>query len=284
VRIAALALWLLLAFPVLAIDDCSAELAALHALYDLRSLVVDTDASSYEISSRINEHLETLRDPLPEGGYRWVRFVRPKSGSGPVVKREHLIEAVHGSEELESFEAAADHVYSVRVAVPRKRSLLSANKEAYVDTLKIRYLVDGEEESMEKAINQWIKPDTSKTFDLGVIADRVDTVAEVATRAASVRQSLVEVQFIQAVAQDDPESPYADAVSLLKKIQYDATPRAIDDEIARLEYQAFGRSSTVPLAQIAVALRDAERLIASDDEEEREKGRKLFKDTLRLLH
>jgi hypothetical protein len=258
-------------------------MSALHALYDLRSMIVDSDASSYEVSSRIEEHLETLREPLPDGGYRWVRFVRPKSGSGPVLKREHLIEAVHGNEAFESFEAASDHVYSLKVAVPRKRSLLNANREAYVGTLKIRYWVDGEEKSMTRTINQWIKPDTSKTFDIGAIADRVETEVEVATRPASVRQSLVEVQFTQAVAQDDPESPHAEAVARLKKVLYDATPETIDDEIASLESQIFGSSSRVPLTQIAVALREADRLMASDDEEEQERGRKLLHDTLRLL-
>ena len=278
-----LAVCIALAAPLSAIDDCAPEITTLQVFYDIRSMIIDGGASSYEISSRIEEHLETLREPLPEGGYRWVRFVKPKSGSGPVIKREHLIEAVQGEEAFDSFEAASDHVYAVKIAVPRKRSLLHSNKEAYVGTLKVRYWVDGEAKSMTRDLKQWLKPDTSKSFDIGVIADRAEAEVEAATRARNVRESLVELHFVQAVAQDDPGNPHADAVSRLKKLKNDPTPKAIDDEIARLESEAFGSSYTAPLTQIAVSLREADDLMSSDDEEERERGRTLLDETLKLL-
>jgi hypothetical protein len=268
---------LAVALSAAAVDDCAPEMAALHAFYDLRSLVVDRDASTYEISSQIDEHLDNLRGPLPDGGYEWVRFVRPKSGTGPVIKREHLI----AGSEPESFEGTADHVYSVKIVVPRKRSLLKGNKEAWVGEVAVRYWVDGEEEITTKKVNQWMKPDTSKSYDLGVIADRAEAVAEVSTRTAN--ESLAEIHFVQAVAQDDPESPHADTVERLKKLAGDITPRAIDEEIAKLEYQIFGRREAVPVAQIVVALREADELIRSDKEEEQEEGRKLLRETMRLL-
>jgi hypothetical protein len=279
----AVMLCLAAALPVLAIDECAGETAALHALYDLRALIIGQSASPYTLGSRLEEHLETLRVPLSGGGYRWVRFVRPKSGSGPVVKREHLIQAVQGSEDPSQFEASADHVYAVKMVVPRKRSLMNANNDAYVGTVRVRYWTEGQERVLEKRVNQWLKPDNSRTWDLDLIADRAEATAEVATKSGTVRQSLAELHFVQAVAQDDPASPFASAVDRLKKLQSDLNPRTIDEEIARLEYQLFGRASTVPLAQVTVALRQAEELMGSKDEKEQEKGRKLLRDTMRLL-
>jgi len=272
----------ILLFPLPAVAQECPELVALRALYGIRELMMGPYASSYEIGNWIDQQLNELRDPLPTGGYRWVRFVRP-SGDAPVVKREHLISSDFASGERDTFEAEADHPFAVRVAVPRKRTLLKGNKEAYIGTVRIRYVKDGQEKVMEKRINEWLAPDTSRSFDLGLIADRADVAAETATRSGSLKDSLVEIHFRQAVAQDDSENPNYETVAALKRIRTSPDPVTLDLEIARLERRLFPGIDVIPFTTMGVRLREAEKLMVSEKEEEREKGRKMLAEVVRSL-
>lgn len=281
-RVARLMVVLSLVLPSLAIAQECPELAALRALYGIRQLMMEPYATSYSVTQWIDEQLDQLRDPLPSGGYRWVRFVKP-TGDAPVVKREHLVNADYARGNLDTFEAAADHPFAVRIVVPRKRSLLKPNKETYVGKVTIRYQKDGEEKVMEKQLNEWLAPDTSRSFDLGVIADRAEVTAETAARAANVKETLVEVHFRQAVAQDDPENPNYEAITSLKRIRSSADPLTIDFEIGKLERRLFPGIDVIPFTVIGVRLREAEKLVKSDTEEDREKGKKMLAEVVRSL-
>lgn len=269
------------AIPATAQDGCSGDVIALQALYDVRNSML-RGVDSYRITERIEEHMDYLRQPLPGGGYEWVRWVRP-SGDGPVVKQEHMVNAEYDADELETFEGSANAPFVVRVVVPRKRSLLKANNEVFVETLTVHYWVEGGEEVLEKEIGQWLKPDTWKSFDLGVIADRATASATVGARAANLGEALVEIHFRQAVAQDDPSGPNYAAIQSLKKLAGYLDARTLDDEIARLEARLFGVSTSFPLTVIVERLREADTLSRSKKTEEQEKGKKLLDDTLSML-
>lgn len=268
--------------PVLVRAQECPELAALRALYGIRQLLMEPYATSYSVDQWIDQQLDQLRDPLPSGGYRWVRFVKP-TGEAPVVKREHLVSADYARGNPDSFEAEADHPFAVRIVVPRKRSLLKANKEAYVGAVRIRYQKDGEEKVMDKQVNEWLAPDTSRSFDLGMIADRAEVAAETATRSGSVKESLVEIHFRQAVAQDDAENPNYEAVTSLKRIRSSADPLTVDFEIGKLERRLFPGIDVIPFTIIGVRLREAEKLVRSETEEDREKGKKMLAEVVKNL-
>lgn len=258
------------------INDCSSEVAALRALYELRQMMFHPGVSSYSLSSRADDYIEELRDPLPGGGYRWVRYVRP-SGEGPVTKREHSVATEYGEDSFDTFEASANHPYAVRVVVPRKRSLMKANKEVWVGDVEIRYWVDGEEERMTKSIGQWMSPDTSRTFDLGVIADRAEATVESSARDAKKKESLVEIHFRQAVAEDNPDNPGYEAIRSLQRLAGSSfDPVTMDYEIARFERRLFGAPTSAPLAMLFGKIQQAEKLLASEKPEDQEKGRKLL--------
>ena len=277
------ALLVFLAVPLFAAHECEADLSALRALYAVRYAMLSSH-SEYAVQSEIDDQIDLLREPFPEGGFRWIEYVRPL-GEGPVAKREHLVASVQGSDDPDFFEAAADHPYAVRVAVPRKRSLTRANKEAYVGTLVVRYWVDGDEREMEKRIDQWFAPDTSKTFDLGVIADRAEASLEASTREKNRKESLVEIHFRQAVARDNPDNPNYSLIETLKKMraQSDLPPAAIDYEIAKLEKLLFPDMETIPLAAFITRLRQAEAFIRSENPEEQEKGKKALAEIVRMV-
>jgi hypothetical protein len=257
-------------------DECSSDVTALRALYDLRGLMFRPYTSSYDLDTRAERYIEELRDPLPGGGYRWVHWVRP-SGDGPVVKREHTVGAEHESGDPDVFEASGNHPFAVKVVVPRKRSLTRSNKELWVGDVDIRYWVDGREKRMTKTIDQWLAPDTSRSFDLNAIADRAEVTVETSTRNASKKESLVEVHFRQAVAEDDPDNPGYEAIGSLRRLATNSfDPISLDYEIARFERRLFGTPMSAPISVIFRKLQEAEKLLKSEKEEDHEKGRKLL--------
>src|SRR5688500_5792724 len=130
----------LLAPAVAAADECD-DLATLRALYEVRDLMFHPFVSSWDVSRRIDDQMNRLREPLPTGGYRWVDWMRP-AGDGPVVTREHLVRTDFRSGGTETFAADSSVPFSVRVVVPRKRSLVRGNKEAWIGQVAVRYWKD----------------------------------------------------------------------------------------------------------------------------------------------
>lgn len=265
----------------LAADDC-AELEALRALYEVRQIMLHPYFGSWDVSSRIDAHLNQLREPLPDGGYRWVRWVRP-AGEGPVVKKEHLARSNRRAGEQEEFEASAEKAFAVRIVVPRKRSLVRGNNEVWVGGVEIRTWVDGEMQTESKRVDQWLKPDTQRTFDLGGIVDRAEAAVETGTNPSTLGEALVEVHFRQAVAQDDPANPNREGIEALKRLAASPDPVTLDLEIARLEGRLFPGIAVTPFTTIVARLREAETLLASEKEEEREKGKKALGEVMKSL-
>ncbi len=246
----------LAAVPLLA-DDCS-TMTQLATLYELRNVAM---RHSYDVDSWIDKRIDYLREPV-DGGYRWVRWVRPSNGD-PVDKHLHKTQAVHGSGS-DSFEASGSHAYGVRVVVPAKQSLFGRNNPVYVGTVRISY--NGRTKT--ERIDQWMNPDTSRTIGLGVIADRVEASLDASTASKDVNQALVEIHFRQAQLEDDPANPAYRTIQSLRHVRGSWSSNVIDDEIAVAERDAFGTTESLPLMSIAHDLRRAEELMRSKKEED----------------
>lgn len=253
----------LVAVPIKA-DDCT----LLRELYAVRATALK---SSYDVSGHIDRRLDVLRDG-------WVRWVRP-AGEGPFDKKLHRTKAARSAPD--SFEASGEHAYAVRVAVPAKRTVFYGNNPVYVGTVEIRYNADGKTKTINQKIDAVMQPDTSRTIDLPVIADRVDVRLTSGTDKPG--ESLVEVHFKQAVAEDDPANPEYAAVRALQRIRSSSDPRSIDDEIADAERKIWPDSYPLPLTEIIADLRRADDLIHSKKDEDQERGNKLLRETLRRL-
>lgn len=279
------AVLLLVAAPLHAITPLDEECAAyrhLGALYELRSLLLTRGVESYQIDRFFDERIEALREPLGEGEFRWVRWVIP-SGDGPVEKDGHAVTAVHDRGDPDRFEDSSSHVFAVRIVVPRKRSLLNANNPVYVGDVVVRATTDGRTRTIEKPVNAWMNPDTSRTIDLGGIADHVDVTYEAATSARHSKEAHVEVHFRQAVAEDDPANPSFGTIQALNRIRSRVTPVTVDSEIAALERTLFPAADSLPLLTIINDFRLADELMRSKKEEEQVKGEKLLRETIRRL-
>ncbi|HVS30845.1 MAG TPA: hypothetical protein VMS98_05265 [Thermoanaerobaculia bacterium] len=273
----------LIASPAFALDssECSGTLNHLAALYEIRSLMMKSYTSSYDVQRLADRRMEALREPLPEGGYRWVQWVRP-GGDGPFVKESVSVAAEQGSG-VDNIEADGSQVYAVRVVVPRKRSLLHANKPVYVGTVRIAYENDGRTRERSETINQWMNPDTTRTIDLGTIASRVQVSLGASTARRNRREAVVEIHLRQAVAQDDPANPSYSAIRALQRVRESPDAATVDGEIAAIERSVFPGSGSLELLTIVGDLRRADEWMSSEKPEEQEKGTKLLKETLRRL-
>lgn len=268
------------AAPLFAATDSCAPLAQLGALYELRSFMI-RHTSSYDVDTFIDHQLEALREPLAGGGYRWVRWARP-SGDPEYDKKGHETAATYGSDS-DNFEASGNHSYAVRIAVPQKKSLFSGNNAVYVGTVHIRYEANGRQRSKDEAINRWMNPDTARTIDLGTIADHVDVSLDASTHPRDVKNALVEIHILKAVAEDDPANPSYDAIQSLKNVRGSYDRDAIDDEIARVEAAVYPGSEPLPVYSVVRQLRHANELMHSNKEEDQKKGERLFHEAIRKL-
>jgi hypothetical protein len=271
----------LIAFPVLA-AECD-DLSHLGALYEVRSLMMHRSTSSSDVQSFIDRRIDELREPIPDGGYRWVRYVRP-SGDGPTDKHVHSVRSVHDTEDPDSFEATGHHAYAVRIVVPSKRSLFKGNNPVFVGDVRVE---TNNGRSRPRAdvirINRWMKPDTAQTFDLQGIYDTVIATAPVSVDARDRNEAVAEIHFVQAVAQDDPANPAYPTIKALGRIREYPDPATVDSEIAALENTVFPGVESVPLLTILHDLRRADELIRSEKADDQEKGNRLLKETLRRL-
>jgi hypothetical protein len=268
---------LLIPLPALAIEtaDCAAA-TQLAAFYELRSLMLKPYTSSYDVDNFIDRKLDELREPLSGGGFRWVHWVRP-SRDPEYDKHGHNVVAVEGSG-TDHFEASGDHAFAARIAVPSKRSLFNGNNPVYVGTVHVRYNVNGRERMKDEPINHWMNPDTSRTIDLGTIADHVDVSLDSSTAQGNAKSALVEIHLLRAVAEDDPGNPNYPAITALMRVRGSFDRDVIDDEIAKLE-----PAGSIPLYRLVRELRHADELMRSNKQDDKDKGEKLLKETLRRL-
>ena len=257
---------LLFALPVLAID--TGECSRLSALYEIRSLMMKRYSSSYEVGQVIDRRVAEMR----RGYIVWVR----RDSQAPTDKKVHKL---RGGGATDRFESESEHAFAVRVVVPSKRSLFNGNNPVSVGGVTITYTVDGRMKTRTERIDTTMNPDTSRTFDLGVIAEHVQVAVDVDSRAEAV----VETHYRQAVAEDDPANPQYATIQSLRRLGSSPDARVIDDEIATVERSLFPSSDPLPVLSIIQDLRRAEELIRSKKTEEQEKGDKLLKETLRRL-
>src|SRR5260221_675229 len=245
-----------IALPIFAADpadDCR-DARALGALYQVRSLMMRPYASSYDVDRFIDRKLDELREPTGDGGYRWVRWAIP-GGDAPFQKDGHLTAAVHDRGDSDHFEASSQHVFAVRIAVPGKRSLFNGNNRVFVGSVHVTYDGDGRSRTKDERIDQWMNPDTSRTIDLGGrVADRVRASLDAGADDKHVKESLVEIHFLQAVAEDDPANPNYPTVQVLQPLRHSSAGE-IDDAIAAMERTLYPPSEPLPLLSIVSDLR-----------------------------
>jgi hypothetical protein len=272
----------LFTMPAAASEDCR-DLEALDALYGVRGLLI-RGAPSWSITSEIDDRIRALREPLAEGGFRWVRLVRPPAGQGPSSRKGYFVKSASETAP-DLFESEGASAWAVSVVVPRKRSLLRANNESWVGDATITCTIDGRSETRRESIRRWMKPDTTHTVDLGgSIAQECRVRVETATKPAFTNnQALVEIHIRQAVEQDDPANPNHETIRMLDRVRTSANPETLDYEIARLERRLFPSLDIYPFTRLLHETREARRLLRSEKEDDRDKGAKMLDEVVKEI-
>ena len=262
--------------PLLALDrECESNLAHLGTLHQLRGMMLKTYSSPSDVQRFSDREMEELRRG-------WMIWVRPSDGTGPVARKEFSVQAVDGSNR-DRVEQSGNKVYEVLVSVPRKRSLIRENFPVYIGNVEITYEGGGRTRTKKEAVNAWMNPGTSRTFDLGTISERAHATIEAAAAPRHVKMALVEIHLRQAVSQDDPANPAHSTIQMLQRIREDPDSATVDAELAALDATLFPGTASVPILTIVDDLRRADRLMRSEKAEEQEQGSLLLKETLRRL-
>jgi hypothetical protein len=164
----------------------------------------------------VDDNVETLRERRADDSYRWASLQREEASR---VKDQKAIERVYTEKELREVSITAPRAYRVEVALPTKRSLVSANNRVYIRTVFVDSTgFDGKTTHQEIAVNAWVNPGDANGIALPEIGKSVKATVELGVETGEKR-AVADVALIQAKLVDDPASPYFPAVQRLLRVR-----------------------------------------------------------------
>lgn len=172
----------------------------------------------------VSEDLDALRGHHPDDTYDFASYERMEaSRTGNLVSIEPT-----GEDKLTRVESKGDFVYRVLLEMPNRRMVVTRNRPVFVDRLEVESIPISSSVTKTKTIDvkAWLQPGGSKVIDLDEIG-RHTTVRLFARSEAKSGYGNINMVLIQARVFDNPDSPYADAVSseksILKALDHDDT-------------------------------------------------------------
>src|SRR5258708_751016 len=124
-----------------------------------------------------------------------------------------------GSDRLAQVDKRGQFVYRVVLEVPTRRLLVTKNRHLWIDHVDIEYIPEGGSVSRIQTVKveAWLEPGQSKPIDFQEIA-RQATVRVFSRADKAAGYGNLGVTLIEAKVFDNPDSPFADAVSSAKAI------------------------------------------------------------------
>ncbi|HEX7191294.1 MAG TPA: hypothetical protein VF381_06950 [Thermoanaerobaculia bacterium] len=164
----------------------------------------------------VNDDLNTLRGRHADDTYDYASYERLEASR---VRDSFSVEPT-GEDKLTRVESKGDFVYRVVLEMPNRRMLVTRNRAVFVDRLEVESIPMSSSAKKTKTIDvkAWLQPGGSKVVDLDEIA-RHTTVRLFGRTDAQNGYGNIDVVLIEARVFDNPDSPYADAVSSAKAIQ-----------------------------------------------------------------
>ena len=163
----------------------------------------------------INEDIELLRGRRPDGSYEYAAYERFEAGR---INTSHSVQP--RADKMSTIEVRGAYVYRVIVDAPSRRMLVRRNKPVWVERVDVDYVADGstatQHESFE--VKAWLQPGEIRPIDLPAIA-RQATVKVIATTDEKQGYGNLDVALVQARIVDEPDSPFASAVTAAKAVQ-----------------------------------------------------------------
>ena len=176
----------------------------------------------------MEDDIELLRGKRSDGSYAYASHDRMEAS------RQSASFSVEDAQKASRLELRGAWVYRLVISAPSRRMLVTRNKHVFLEKIEIEYLPEGSTSSKVQTldVNGWLEPGTSRNVDLEQIARQA--TARVYVHADAEGYGNVELALLEAKIFDNPDSPYADAVSTAKAIV-----RGVDnDDVASIRAMA----------------------------------------------
>ncbi|HEV8436312.1 MAG TPA: hypothetical protein VGR95_23085 [Thermoanaerobaculia bacterium] len=232
----------------------------------------------------VNTDLDLLRGRHADDTYDYASYERLEASR---ITDSFSIEPT-GEDKLKRVESKGDFVYRVVLDMPNRRMIVTHNRPVFVDHLEIESIPMASSAKTTKMVDvkAWLQPGGSKVIDLDDIG-RHTTVRLFARTDSKNGYGNIDMVLIQARVFDNPDSPYADAVSSAKAIQKaldhgdNASMRAMAQRIVSdLQPMQAGRPSIATVdvtappiaapADVQVELQAIEDLLTGSEAERRQ--------------
>jgi hypothetical protein len=166
----------------------------------------------------VDEDVDLLRGKRADGTYQYATYDRLEAGR---TDNSFSIDPGNAKDDaLKTVEMRGQFVYRALLDLPSRRMLVTKNRRLWVDHVDIEYIPQGSSSSKTQSVKveEWLEPSQSRVIDFAEIA-RQATVRVFARADKEAGYSNLSITLIQAKIFDNPDSPYADAVSSAKAIQ-----------------------------------------------------------------
>ncbi|HVT43781.1 MAG TPA: hypothetical protein VMT00_05275 [Thermoanaerobaculia bacterium] len=237
------------------LETLAVDLKALARIVDLSR---DLNREKELIQILVNDDIEALREPRPDGTYRWASLQRVEDVR---VKEEHRLRRVSTEQILDTVTMSASNPYRLEIRIPSQRGFLRSNTKVYVRNVVIDATgYDGKTTRTELPVNLWIDPKDGHGIPLPEIAKSAQVTVELGVESGGER-AVAEISLLQAKLVDDPQSPNYPAVRRLLQIQElasrDSLPRVelrnvIDEAILNIPGELEKR---LAMREVELALR-----------------------------
>lgn len=164
----------------------------------------------------IDQQIGWLREPKPDGTYRWASLQREEGGRR---SEEKTLERVWTESDLREVTVSAPSAYRLIVNVPPKRGVFSSNNRVFVRNVVVDSIdADGKSKRTDLPVRVWIDPGDSHGIALPDIERSVRATAHMGVESGGNR-AVAEVVLLEPTLADDPLNPYFPAVRRLADLR-----------------------------------------------------------------
>jgi hypothetical protein len=189
----------------------------------------------------VDEDIDVLRGKRPDDTYQYAGYERMEAGRST----ESYSVDPDRADQLSKLEVKGTFAYRLIISSPARRMLVTKNRRVWLDHVEIEYMPQTSRTTKVQNVKLgvWLEPNETKGVDFDEIAR--NATARIYARAdKETGYGNVDVTLLEARVFDDPNSPYADAVSSLKAIG-----KALDhDDVGSVRAMAQHLSQSLPSA------------------------------------
>jgi hypothetical protein len=162
----------------------------------------------------VNEDIDLLRGKRADGTFEFASYERLEAD-----RRTQSFSIQPRKDKMDTVTMKGSFIYRVVVDVPKRRLLVGRNRPVWIERIDVEYLPQGNSQVQHTTleVKAWLQPGEVRPVDLPAVARQL-TAKVIATADEKQGYGNIDVTLIHARIVDNPESPYADAVSSAKAI------------------------------------------------------------------